>query len=84
MRAWLPLLDGSRLPGQNFGLDTTPLGQNSDIIYALQVSAVHRIQMKDCSSMALLFELCRICNLKFSKLHASWGHFHLGKGEREN
>lgn len=69
---------------QNPGPDTAPLGHYSDIIYTLQVSVVHRIQMKEWGFMALLFELCGICNLKFSKLHASWGHFHLGKGEKGN
>lgn len=34
--------------------------------------------------MALLFKLCRIFNPKLSKLHASWGPFHLGKEEKEN
>lgn len=40
--------------------------------------------MKEWGFIALLFELCRICNLKFMEWDASWGHFHLGKRERDN
>lgn len=79
MTEGLLLLDGSHIPGQNSGPDTTPLGQYSDVIYTPQVSVVHRFQMKEWSFMALLLELCRICNLKFTKLHASWGHFNVAK-----
>lgn len=75
---------GRGIQGQSSGPDTTPLGHYSDIISTPQVSVVHGIQMKEWSFMALLFELCRICNLKFTKLHASWGHFHVSKREREN
>lgn len=75
---------GHGIPGQSSGPDTTPLGHHSDIMSTPQVSVVRGIQMKEWSFMALLFELRRICDLKFTNLHASSGHFHLSNGEREN